>query len=81
VDFVKLGQKVKTCRVELNISQMQAAKKLSNKKLICEQSTISRIEAGKYTGKFLLLYLEYLVKEANKQNRDKDFNFNALLGD
>jgi transcriptional regulator with XRE-family HTH domain len=79
VDFKKLGQRFHNARLALELSQKVVAKDLSTKKLICEQSTISRIESGQYTGKFLVLYLSYLIKKSRAAGKEKEVNYHAIL--
>ncbi len=74
VNFKKLGQNIHDARLALQLSQVTVAKDLSTKKLVCEQSTISRIEHGQYTGRFLTPYLVYLVKSGRLAGIKIDIN-------
>jgi transcriptional regulator with XRE-family HTH domain len=72
--FTALGEKISDARILLGLTQVEVAKELSRENFICEQSTISRIESGQYTGRFVVHYLAYLHKKGNSKGRKIDLN-------
>ena len=74
MEFKELGKRISETRVSLNLTQTDVARALSIKKKICEQSTISRIETGRYTGTFLVQYLAYLLLKSRERGDEIDLN-------
>ena len=78
VDYLQLGTNIHNARETLQISQKQVAKDLSTRKKLLEQSTVSRIEGGKYKGHFVMQYIHYLVQKA-KAAKNKDITYDAIF--
>jgi transcriptional regulator with XRE-family HTH domain len=76
--FKSLGEKISDARIHLGLTQVEVAKELSRENFICEQSTISRIESGQYTGRFVVQYLAYLYRKGN--NKRSKIDLNKIVG-